>query len=165
MQDVLVVIDLQNGVCQNGEKELFQLEKLLNFVSQRITVYEKAKHPIIFVQHEDSELVYGSSDWQLRSELSSKPHLTVRKRHANSFFQTDLQQLLQEIKVESIEFCGAQTEYCLDGTIKFAHGLGYRNFLYRNATSTYDNAYLSASETISWYENIWQQRYATIIDR
>ena len=58
-------------------------------------------------------------------ELDHQPtDYYLLKTHANSFFQTNLQATLTELGVESIEFCGAQTEYCVDTTIRVAHSLG-----------------------------------------
>ncbi len=68
---------------------------------------------------------YGSKAWQLHPALAYEPTDRLIRKHANSFFQTDLQAVLRQNQVRSIEFAGAQTEYCLDGTIKFTHGLGY----------------------------------------
>lgn len=36
MQDVLLIIDLQNGVCQTNDQTIDHLSELLLFVNQRI---------------------------------------------------------------------------------------------------------------------------------
>lgn len=164
MEDVLLVIDLQNGVCNENGATIDHLDELIAFTNQRIDRYRAAARPIIFVQHEDEALIYGEPSWQLYPELhQEKSDRYVRKTHANSFFQTNLQSILIDLGVGSIEFAGAQTEYCMDGTIKFAHGLGYKNSLYSYATSTYPSNGLSAPAIIDWYEGIWQGRYARIL--
>ena len=38
----------------------------------------------------------------------------------------------------------------MDATIKFAHGLGYENFMVQKATSTLNNPFMSAKETIDF---------------
>lgn len=76
----------------------------------------------------------------------------VQKKYASAFYKTDLQQLLTKIEVESIEICGAQTEYCVDSTIKVAHSLGYKLTILPNATTT-----------IQFYENIWDRRFVDFI--
>ena len=164
MQDVLLIIDLQNGVCQTNDQTIDHLSELLLFVNQRIQRYRKEEKPVIFVQHEEETLPYGSKAWQPHPALAYEPtDRLIRKKHANSFFQTDLQAVLQTNQVRSIEFAGAQTEYCLDGTIKFAHGLGYQNVVYAQATTTYPSRGRSAAEIIDWYEMIWQGRFAEVL--
>lgn len=166
MADVLLVIDLQNGVCNENGSTIDHLQELLTFVNQRIDRYRAAARPIIFVQHEDEGLIYGTTSWQLHPDLHHTPtDKSIRKTHANSFFHTNLQEALADLGVKKIEFAGAQTEYCIDGTMKFAHGLGYENMVYTQATSTYPSKGLSAAAIIDWYEGIWQGRYAQVLSR
>jgi Amidases related to nicotinamidase len=161
--DVLMVIDLQNGVCHDKEP-LFELEKLLTTVNERISLYRKGNKPIIFVQHCDEELVHGEEQWAIHAELDvQEQDYLIEKTHANSFYRTNLKETLDQLNVDSIEFCGAQTEYCMDATIKFAHGLGYRNHMVKNATSTLNNSFMSAVETIGFYEKMWNRRYLEFI--
>ena len=79
-----------------------------------------------------------------------KNKIFCKKTHANSFYNTNLKEILDQLSVHRIEFCGAQTEYCMDTTIKFAHGLGYENFMFQKATSTLNNPFMSAKETIDF---------------
>ncbi|MDH6363575.1 nicotinamidase-related amidase [Enterococcus sp. PF1-24] len=156
----LLVIDLQQGVCQQGEQQLYQLATLLERVNQRIVNYRENNLPIIFIQHEDEDLIKSSVPWQLHPDLLAMPtDFYVSKTHANSFFKTDLQATLTKLAVTDLEIWGAQTQFCMDATIKFAHGLGYNLISSHQASSTIDNQFLSAEETIQFYENIWQGRF------
>ncbi|MGF9700382.1 cysteine hydrolase family protein [Paenibacillus sp. MABNR03] len=162
--DVLIVIDLQNGVCFSGE-HLFDLDNLLSRVNSRITLYRELHRPIIFVQHCDEELVPEEEPWAIHADLDvQEQDFFVRKVHANSFYKTNLKNLLDQFAVHRIEFCGAQTEYCMDATIKFAHGLGYESVMVPKATSTLNNSFMSAEETIDFYENIWNHRFLKWIE-
>lgn len=162
--DVLIVIDLQNGVCYSKE-DLFGLQELLSKVNERIFLYRKLHKQIIFVQHCDEELVPGEELWAINAKIDvQKQDFLINKIHANSFYRTNLKEILDQLNTHSIEFCGAQTEYCMDATIKFAHGLGYRNFMVPNATSTLNNSFMSAKETIIFYENMWKHRYLEFIE-
>lgn len=51
----------------------------------------------------------------------------------------------------------------MDATIKFAHGLGYENFMAPKITSTLNNPFMSAKETIDFYENIWNHRFLKLL--
>lgn len=163
LSDALLIIDLQNGVCY-GETQLHHLDELIIRVNQKIECYHKAKRTIIFVQHSDADLVKNTQSWSLIPKLQTeKGTHFVQKQHANSFYQTDLDLILKKHQVQTIEICGAQTEYCIDATIKMAHGLGYRLFLEKSLTSTYDNDFMSAPQTIGFYEGIWAQRFLTLV--
>lgn len=66
--DVLIVVDLQNGVCYDGN-HLDDLNNLLNRVNRRIALYREIHKPIIFVQHCDETLVPGEEPWAIHADL------------------------------------------------------------------------------------------------
>ncbi|WP_086315159.1 hypothetical protein A5821_002606 [Enterococcus sp. 7F3_DIV0205] len=159
----LIVIDLQNGL-ENEGTGLFNLTNLLIGVNQRIADYRKHHLPIVFIQHEDVELVVESRKWQLFDQLDARSYdFYVRKTHANSFFQTNLKECLDKLSVTELEFCGAQTEYCVDTTIRMAHGLGYTCFMKRGLSTTLDTDLLDAKTIIQHHEHLWDQRFLTFI--
>ncbi|MFC4772741.1 cysteine hydrolase family protein [Enterococcus hermanniensis] len=162
--DALLVIDLQKGVCY-GDQTIDQLSTLITLVNQRIETYREQRKSIIFIQHCDLDLPFQSAAWEILTDLKRKEtDFIIQKTHANAFYQTDLQLLLQAHQISSLEICGAQTEFCVDTTIKFAHGLGYHLSMKRGASTTYDNSFLSAAETIAFYETIWAQRFLHFIE-
>lgn len=164
VSDALLIIDLQNGVCHQENTTIHQLEKLVATVNKRIALYNQAKLPIIFVQHNDNELRKNSFAWEILPAIQTdKCDYFVNKTHANSFYQTNLQTILTKNNVNQIEICGAQTEYCIDAAIKFAHGLGYDLRMQKNMSTTYDNEFMTATQTIKFYEKIWDRRFLTFI--
>ena len=162
LADALLVIDVQNGVCYEDNK-IFNYDELINNINKRIDQYKKENRKIIFIQHVDDILVENSTEWQIVPDLdTSKGDYFINKTHANSFHQTDLEEILTKENVNSIELCGAQTEYCVDSTVKFAHGLGYKGQMISGNSTTYTNQFMSAAETIQFYENIWDKRFLSL---
>lgn len=166
--DVLLVIDLQKGVCDfewdGKDYQIYNFEKVINGVNERIELYFSQGLPIIFIQHNDESLVEGQTDWEIVDQLKSKKgNYFVQKKYANSFYKTNLQEILQRINAKSLEICGAQTQYCVDSTIKFAHGLGYDLQMVKGLSTTYDNDYMSAENTINFYEDIWDGRFLKLL--
>lgn len=97
-------------------------------------------------------------------ELDHQPtDYYLLKTHANSFFQTNLQAPLIGLGVESIEFCGAQTEYCVDTTIRFAHSLGYHCWMKSDLHTTVDSLLLIAPAIIAHHEAIWENRFLNLL--
>ena len=163
LSDALLIIDLQKGVCFE-DKRIDHFAELVTLINQRIQLYREQSKPIIFIQHRDDELIPQTTAWEIIEELDRKKLDTIiQKTHANSFYHTDLQKVLQQRHITSLEICGAQTQYCIDTTIKVAHGLGYRLTMLKNASTTYDNDFLSAADTITFYENIWDKRFLNLI--
>ncbi|WKB37298.1 isochorismatase family protein [Terrilactibacillus sp. S3-3] len=88
----------------------------------------------------------------------------MNKTHANAFYKTDLNDKLVKLNVHQFEICGAQTEYCVDTTIRMAHGLGYKLFMKKGLTTTLNNDLLGAKTIIAHHENIWDGRFLTFFD-
>ncbi|MDM5146602.1 hypothetical protein ICE98_03751 [Lactococcus lactis] len=108
--DALIVIDMQNEVCAG----IYRREELIEQINQRIITYRKAKKPIIFIQHNDDELIKESFGWQMIPELlTASTDKYVEKTHANGFYQTELQMLLEKLSVKLIEFWGLKLNFVL----------------------------------------------------
>ncbi|WP_125762569.1 cysteine hydrolase family protein [Levilactobacillus mulengensis] len=162
MADVLLVIDLQNGVCY-GDETAVNLPQVIAGVNARIAAYRQTKKPIVFVQHTDADLVKGTHDWEFIPELAYRDtDPVVSKTHANAFYHTNLRRVLTGFAAESLEICGAQTEYCVDTTVKVAHGIGYDLEMTRGLTTTVDNPFMTAEQTIAFFEGIWDKRFVTM---
>lgn len=160
LADTLIVIDLQNAL-----QDCYDFNNLIEKTNLRIQSYRKENRPIIFIQHHDQDLIKGSEDWQLFDGLDfKKSDLFSEKAHANAFYHTDLQQILQRHNLQTLEICGAQTNYCCNATIIMAHGLGYKITMGHNMTTTTDNDYLDATSTISFFENIWDHRFLSFVE-
>lgn len=64
-KDILIIIDLQRKVCQG----IYEKERLLQNVNDRISDYRQAGKPVLFVQHHEVGLEKGSEGWQIVPEL------------------------------------------------------------------------------------------------
>lgn len=163
LADAYLIVDLQNGVCKDFTDDTY-LDQLITKINKRIAEYHQHKLPIIFIQHNDNKLVENTTAWQILPGLHTEfaTHF-IQKTHANAFLHTDLRKTLQKDHVRSLEICGAQTEYCVDTTIKFAHGMGYKLQMIPKSTLTIDNSYMTYQTSIEFYENIWNHRFLTFI--
>lgn len=74
------------------------------------------------------------------------------------------QTLLSKLAIQELEFSGAQIEYCVDTTLRMAHGLEYKCFVSKNACTTLDNYLLDAKTIIDHTEAIWQYRFAQFLN-
>lgn len=79
-------------------------------IKQRITSYRAQNKPIVFIQHNDADLVTGAVNWKVIPDLPIEAtDIVVQKTHANSFYHTDLKIQLQAIGCQSLE-----VEFCID---------------------------------------------------
>ena len=159
IQEALLVIDMQNGLTDTHD-----YPKVLTRINQRIAAYHAHTLPVIFMQHTDEELPYGSDAWQLDDKLARQPQDRVMlKYHSDSFFETGLTTHLQHLGVNELEACGLQTEYCVDTAIRVGHDRGFQMAIGRGLSTTYDSAILTAEQIRAHHESIWDGSFATLL--
>ncbi|RRG18308.1 isochorismatase family protein [Weissella viridescens] len=161
--DVLIIIDMQNGICRQNELESLDLTHLIQQINDRVQVYRTLKQPIIWIQHHDDSIQRETVAWNFLPELEVNRtiDIIIEKDHPDSFHNTRLTAQLNQLEAQRLEICGAQVEFCVDTTIKAAFDRGYQLFMYPNMTTTWDNAWMSAKQTQKFYENIWQNTFVS----
>ncbi|AZZ61299.1 cysteine hydrolase [Oenococcus sp. UCMA 16435] len=160
MSEALIVIDMQNGL-----KDIYQRDQVIKKVNQRIDHYRNERKPLVFLQHIDENMPIFSREWSLFDDL----HNQVTDRYFNkyrpdSFYQTGLESFLKLNKISSIELCGAQTEYCVDTTIRVAFHIGFQISILKDGFSTFDNEILTAKQVNQHHLHIWQGSFAKIVE-
>jgi len=159
----LIVVDVQNGVCEWEGEKVFASRRIVSAINGLIGRCREAGSPVIFVQHEDDELVPGSDAWALLSALDRREgDVLVSKRHGSAFHDTRLSELLQSQEIGDVVVCGMQTELCVDSTCRHAYTLGYRVELAADAHTTFDTAAISASQIID-HHNRTLRSYVSVV--
>lgn len=130
---VLLVVDVQVGVMRN----VWDADRIIRNIGIAVEKARESGVPVIWVQHSDEELVYGSSDWQLMPELSpAKGELLVHKQFNSSFEQTTLEEILAGLGATHIVLAGAATNWCIRATGYGALDRGYDLTLIKDAHTT-----------------------------
>jgi nicotinamidase-related amidase len=131
----LIVIDVQNGVVN----EAHDRDAVVANVSTLVDTARDKKVPVVWVQHSSRHMEKESDGWQLVPELSrqeSEP--LVHKTFADSFEDTDLEDVLAEAGIGRLVVAGAQTDECIRSTIHGAFVRGYDVTLVSDAHTTED---------------------------
>lgn len=132
----LLVVDVQARVVATG----YDRDRIVGNVAELVERARQAEVPVVWVQHSDDGLVRGSDDWQLAPELSrleSEP--LVEKHYGDSFEETDLGDVLEELGVGRLVVAGAQTDACIRSTLHGALVRGYDVTLVSDAHTTEDS--------------------------
>ncbi|MBY0597583.1 cysteine hydrolase family protein [Bacillus bingmayongensis] len=166
MKKSLLVIDVQEGMytagmpVHNGQKLIETLKELIQQC--------RANHiPVIYVQHNGPKghpLEKGKPGWSIHSAIASKENeVIIEKETPDSFYKTNLGEVLQNEGIEHVLITGMQTEYCVDTTTRSAFSEGYKVTLIRDAHSTFDSEQLCAEDIIAHHNTVlgW---FAEIID-
>jgi nicotinamidase-related amidase len=132
-QAVLIVVDVQVGVMQN----LWDSPRIIQNIH---TAVEKARQqdiPIIWVQHAEEDLEYGSPDWEIVPELiPAEGETRIYKNFNSSFEQTPLEETLMELDAAHIVLAGAATNWCIRATAYGALERGFDLTLVKDAHTT-----------------------------
>ena len=130
---VLLVVDVQVGVM--GES--WDAARVTKNVARAVARARAERVPVIWVQHSDGELPYGSSQWQWVPELvPAEGEALLHKKFNSSFEQTELEGELAKLGATHVVLAGAATNWCIRATAYGALDLGYDLTLIEDAHTT-----------------------------
>ena len=130
---ILLVVDVQVGVM----KEAWDAPRIIENVARAVERARAQGVPVIWVQHSDEELVYGSPQWQWVPELApAEGEPLIHKRFNSSFEQTALEEELAKLGATHIALAGAATNWCIRATAYGALDRGYDLTLIKDAHTT-----------------------------
>lgn len=130
---VLLVVDVQVGVMS----ESWDASRIIQNVARAVERARTAGVPVIWVQHSDKDLVYGSPQWQWVPELmpeNGEP--LIHKQFNSSFEKTTLDEHLATLGATHIALAGAATNWCIRATAYGALDRGYDLTLLKDAHTT-----------------------------
>lgn len=131
----LLVVDVQTGVVAKAHNRD-------GVIANIAKVVDKARGEnvlVIWVRHENEQLVPGQDAWQIAPELvpaAGEP--IVEKRYGDAFEDTRLEPLLDDLGVGKLLVAGAMTDQCIRSTLHGAFTRGYDTVLVQDAHTTED---------------------------
>lgn len=131
----LLVIDVQNGVIDGA----YRRDDVVGTIRSLVDRARNEGVPVVWVQHSDDNIEYGSDAWQYVPELSrADAEALVPKHYADAFEETTLEQVLAAAGVGRIVVTGSQTDECIRSTIHGGLTRGYDVTLVGDAHTTED---------------------------
>lgn len=132
-QPVMMVVDVQVGVMNS----VWDAARVIKNVGVAVDRARSQGVPVIWVQHADEELVYGSADWQLPPALAPlEGDARIYKKYNSSFEETNLDDLLAALGATHVVLAGAATNWCIRATAYGALDRGYDLTLVSDAHTT-----------------------------
>ncbi len=131
----LLIVDVQAGVVAGNHDR--------NAVVANIArLAQKARDeavPVIWVRHQNKDLVKGEDRWQIVAELDpQRGEPMIEKFYGDAFEDTDLEAVLAKLGVGRLVVTGAQSDACIRSTIHGAFTRGYDVTLVSDAHTTED---------------------------
>ncbi len=132
----LVVIDVQNAVVADAHDR----DRVVANIGALAARARDEGAPVVWVRHEDEDLVADTEAWRIVPELSPEPgEAVVDKHYGDAFEDTDLETVLAGLGVGRLVVCGAQTDACIRSTLHGALARGYDSILVSDAHTTEDH--------------------------
>ncbi|WP_179956987.1 cysteine hydrolase family protein [Amycolatopsis anabasis] len=125
MGSALLIIDMQDAIVPG----IWRGAELVDRIAALVESARARGVPVIAVQQTGpagTPLAEGSPGWQLSPRLGVREtDPRVRKQATDSFFRTELADLLAARAVDTVVITGVATDYCVDATARSAlsHGL------------------------------------------
>jgi nicotinamidase-related amidase len=130
---VLLVVDVQVGVMN----ESWDAPRIVENVARAVERARAQGVPVMWVQHADKDLAYGSPEWRWVPELTpAQDEPLIHKRFNSSFEQTPLEEELAKLGATHIALAGAATNWCIRATAYGALDRGYDLTLIEDAHTT-----------------------------
>jgi nicotinamidase-related amidase len=164
--EALIVIDVQNGMFSDPDNPVFRGDHLISVIKRLIRYFRNQKIPIIYIQHNGasgSPLEKSSDGWKIRQEIKPKnSDIVIQKNTPNSFLDTDLKSILNELKAQDLIICGLQSELCIDTTCRQAKAFGYNVTLVKDAHSTFNTELLPAEKIWAHHNSVLGDWFVTV---
>ena len=132
-QPVLLIVDAQVGVMADA----WDAPRVIGNILRVVARAREQGVPVIWVQHEGTDLPRDSSAWQLVPALvPAEGEARIYKRFESSFEGTTLDDELARVGATHVVLAGAATNWCIRATAYGALDRGYDLTLVKDAHTT-----------------------------
>lgn len=132
----LLLIDIQKGLTK---RNLYSKELFVNTVNTAIEKYRENNDQIIFVQHQNNQLVPNTADWQIdgdiRIDIKDK---IFSKDKGNAFTNQELVSFLSENNIDDVLIGGLVSHGCVMYTCRGGLENGFNIKLLKNGHSCWN---------------------------
>jgi nicotinamidase-related amidase len=142
MKTALLLIDIQNDYFPGGKMELEGPEEAARQANELLQCFRDHSLPTVHIQHvslkPDATFFIpgdrGTDIHDIAAHYEGEP--LVQKHYPNAFRETNLLELLQEMKIERTLITGMMTHMCVDATARAAADLGFQVMVAEDACAT-----------------------------
>lgn len=160
----LLIIDMQK-VAFTANASRYKAKEVIDKINKLSNEFRSNGYLVIFIQHDGSKENFcfpNTEEWEILSELNVElSDYKISKTANDSFYQTDLEILLNRFKVEDIVVTGCATDFCVDATIKSALTKDYKITVLSDCHTVSDRPNLKAIDIINYYNWMWSEMIPT----
>jgi len=122
MNIALLVIDVQKAFIGNRSNSI-EYQNTMEVINAVSSIFRKSGKPVIIIR--DIEEGNGDEYKNVDELIVHQDDIHIEKLHSNSFWKTDLEDILKEKKVDFVVLCGNAAEYCVLATYNGARERGF----------------------------------------
>lgn len=165
-ETALLIIDVQVAMFTKEAKQPYNGDQMLKNIQLLLEKARQNKLPVVYVQHnkEDSPFASGSPSWQIHpaiAPLAGEP--VVHKTFCDSFYKTNLQEVLNGLGIKKLIIVGMQSDFCVDTTTRRALSSGYESILVKDAHSTFSTKILDAQKIVEHHNFVLGSNFAKLM--
>ena len=125
MNIAMLIIDMQKG-CIINEESKETMDAAVEYVNEVSGYFRKAEKPVVVIQDRSVGDGPGSDGYGLIDDLVvADSDILLSKSHSNSFYETQLENILHDLGVEFLVISGFAAEYCVLFTYNGARERGF----------------------------------------
>jgi nicotinamidase-related amidase len=138
----LLIIDVQNDYFAGGAMELAEPAKAVANLQALLKSFRANGQTVIHIQHENLApeppfMAPGSEGQKIHADVLPQDGEThIVKHFPNSFRHTNLEQVLQQNKIQKLVIAGMMTHMCVSATARAAMEHGYQPTIVQDACAT-----------------------------
>ena len=138
----LLIIDVQNDYFEGGKSELYNSKVALQNIEKVLMIFRQKNLPVIHVQHinnrEGATFFLPNTDGVLihKNITPLESEYIVTKHAPNSFFETNLLDIMKENNINDLVICGMMSHMCIDTTTRACKDFGIKVTLLNDACAT-----------------------------
>lgn len=138
----LVIIDIQNDYFSGGAFALDGVDIAAQKASELLEIFREQNLPIVHIQHENTKpemgfMLPGSIGQKINDSVKPKKSETCFTKHyPNAFWQTELENYLNELNIQHLVIAGMMTHMCVSSTARAAMERGFLTTLIQDACAT-----------------------------
>jgi nicotinamidase-related amidase len=159
MSTVLLIVDMQVGLFE-GDPPRLDADGVVRRINRLAEAVREKGGTVIFIRHEEPEgypLEPNTPGWELLPTLERDPKdPIVRKQACDSFYETDLQSLLEQLNAKRLIVTGCATDFCVDTTVRAAASRDYEVVVVADGHTTRDRPHLDAATIIEHHNWMWE---------
>jgi nicotinamidase-related amidase len=157
--DVLLIIDLQVASLVDGGRENVEgIVERINGLSARI---RKSGGRVLFIQHDGpkgSAYEPHTKGWEILPILDQQlGDAVVHKTYCDSFYRTNLKDVLDETTVDKLIISGWATDFCVDTTLRAAVSHDYRVIVASDCHTCADRPHLKSEQVVEHHNWVWSE--------